>query len=135
VQDVAELVANLVDSSDGIRDQFNISWGESMTLDEFLENLAAAAGVKLNIERVPRATLESKGLLPDCSPFSGKWMSELDNTKSLEAFRDAGISYTSPAAYLPNIVADYVKRWQASRMIPDGYRQRKEELLAGNNTN
>jgi len=127
VNDVAELVANLVESTEGIRDRFNISWGESMTLDEFLENLATAAGVKLNIQRIPRASLESKGLLPDCSPFSGKWMSELDNTKSLETFRDVGISYTSPAAYLPAIVEDYVDRWQKNGMVPDGYRQRDGE--------
>ena len=127
VRDVADLITNLVESSAGIRDAFNISWGESTTLDEFLGMLAGAAGVGVNVKRVPRAELEAKGLLPDCSPFSGKWMSELDNTKSLDAFRDAGISYTSPAGYLPLIVRDYIDRWQSQGMVPDGYRQRSRE--------
>jgi nucleoside-diphosphate-sugar epimerase len=128
VRDVADLVANLIDSGAGINEAFNISWGESMSLEEFLEALALAAGAKVNVNRVPCANLEAKGLLPDCSPFSGKWMSELDNSRSLDAFRDAGISYTSPAGYLPLIVDDYIKRWQSTGLTPDGYRQRSSEL-------
>jgi nucleoside-diphosphate-sugar epimerase len=128
VRDVADLIANLIETDIGIRDAFNISWGESMTLDDFLGTLALAAEVSANIKCVPRADLEAKGLLPDCSPFSGKWMSELDNTKSLDAFRDAGISYTSPAGYLPSIVRDYIDRWQSHGLIPDGYRQRSQEI-------
>lgn len=127
VRDVADLIAGLVDTNVGINGKFNISWGESMTLDEFLDTLALAAGVTKNVSRIPRATLEAQGLLPDCSPFSGKWMSELDNSKSLDAFRDAGISYTSPAGYLPLIVRDYIDRWQSGNLIPDGYRQRAAE--------
>jgi nucleoside-diphosphate-sugar epimerase len=129
VNDVADLVANLIDSNVGTGDQFNISWGESMTLDDFLDTLARAAGASLNIQRIPRATLEAKGLLPDCSPFSGKWMSELDNSKSLDSFRDVGISYTSPASYLPSIVQDYMDRWVPGGLVPDGYRQRSLENL------
>jgi nucleoside-diphosphate-sugar epimerase len=130
VRDVADLIVNLTGSDVGIRDRFNISWGESMTLDEFLDTLARAAGVALKVQHVPRASLEAKGLLPDCSPFSGKWMSELDNTKSLDAFHDVGISYTSPAGYLPAIVSDYVNRWRPSGFVPDGYRQRDQELMS-----
>jgi nucleoside-diphosphate-sugar epimerase len=128
VRDVADLVANLVDTDAAINGAFNISWGESMTLDEFLDTLASAANVVVNVDRLPRANLEAKGLLPDCSPFSGKWMSELDNSMSLDAFRDAGISYTSPAGYLPLIVADYMERWQSNGLVPDGYRQRSLEV-------
>jgi nucleoside-diphosphate-sugar epimerase len=127
VGDVSDLITNLIESDAGLRDAFNISWGESMSLDDFLQMLAVAAGVTVNVKRVARAELEAKGLLPDCSPFSGKWMSELDNTKSLDAFSDAGISYTSPAGYLPLIVRDYIDRWQSAGLVPDGYRQRSRE--------
>jgi hypothetical protein len=39
-------------------------------------------GIKPHIIRVKRSELEANGFLPDCSPFSDRWMSELDNTRS-----------------------------------------------------
>jgi len=74
---------------------------------------------------VERKKLEQAGLLPDCSPFTGRWMSELDNTRSLEAF---SLEYSAPAAYLPSIVADYRSRWAQLGLVPDSYRQRKAEI-------
>lgn len=129
VSDVADLIAGLIDNDVGTGGAFNISWGESMSLDEFLQMLAEAANVELHIDRVPRAALEAKGLLPECSPFSGKWMSELDNGKSLEEFRTVGVSYTSPASYLPLIVDDYLSRWASRGLVPDGYGQRPREVI------
>lgn len=125
VSDVARLITRLVDSSVVPGSAYNISFGESMTLDTFLKALASIAGSESEIIKVERGTLEQHGLLPDCSPFSGRWMSELDNTLSVT---ELGAVYTSPQDYLPSIVDDFRRRWMASGMVPDSYRQREREL-------
>ena len=125
VNDVARLITSLVDSQEGIGNAYNISYGSSLTHDEFLGLLAHAIESEPQILKVDRKKLEQARLLPDCSPFSGKWMSELDNTRSLETF---SIEYSAPAAYLPSIVADYRSRWAQLGLGPDSYRQRKAEI-------
>ena len=126
VNDVADIVARLVSMEPSAGSAYNISWEKSLSLDEFLSLLASAANTDLNIKRVQRDKLVAAGLLPDCSPFSGKWMSELDNSVSVS---ELGPSYTSPADYLPSIVEDYRRRWQSSGLVPDSYRQREKEVL------
>jgi nucleoside-diphosphate-sugar epimerase len=125
VNDVAELITSLIRSKAGIGESINVSYGESMTLDAFLDLLADHIGSSSEIMRVDRAKLVAAGLLPDCSPFSGKWMSELDNSLSIEKF---GIEYTSPELYLPEIADDYRERWRECDMVPSGYAQRDAEL-------
>jgi nucleoside-diphosphate-sugar epimerase len=125
VNDVAELIASLVRSRTGIGESINVSYGESMTLDAFLGLLADYIGSSSEIMRVDRAKLVAAGLLPDCSPFSGKWMSELDNSLSIATF---GMEYTSPELYLPEIADDYRERWRECEMVPSGYAQRDAEL-------
>ncbi len=125
VNDVARLVTDLVDSNAGIGDAFNISCGSSLSLDAFLSMLAEAAEADPQILKIERKKLEAEGLLPDCSPFSGKWMSELDNARSLQSF---SIDYSSPALYLPSIVADYRSRWAQLGLVPDSYKQRDAEV-------
>jgi 2'-hydroxyisoflavone reductase len=127
VGDVARLVVELVGSGAGIGRAYNISSGKSMSLDEFLSLLARLAGRRLIIERVARADLQREGLLPHCSPFSGRWMSELDNTRSLAELGSAGIRYTSPDAYLQLIMQDYQRRWRSGELVPSGYEQRRRE--------
>jgi nucleoside-diphosphate-sugar epimerase len=127
VGDVARLIVELVKSRDGIGRAYNISYGESVSLVEFLEMLAAAAKRPLDLRRVTRSDLTEAGLLPHCSPFSGRWMSELDNTRSLAELGEGKITYTSPAEYLHSIVEDYSGRWQPDNMIPTGYGQRLKE--------
>ncbi|HYN83048.1 MAG TPA: hypothetical protein VES88_16315 [Gemmatimonadaceae bacterium] len=127
VGDVARLVVQLVGSGEGIGRAYNISYGESMSLAELLPMLARLAERKLIIERVPRADLQRAGLLPHCSPFSGQWMSELDNTRSLAELGGAGIRYSSPEAYLPGIIEDYESRWRSGGIVPSGYDQRQKE--------
>ena len=101
VNDVARLVTDLVESTKGTGDAINISYGSSITLTAFLEMLAEAAETDAQVVAVERSKLEAAGLLPDCSPFSGKWMSEVDNSHSLEQF---DTHYTSPVSYIPSIV-------------------------------
>ncbi len=128
VGDVARLVVGLVDSSEGTSRAYNISYGESMSLEDFLSMLARFVERKLEIRRVPRGELEASGLLPNCSPFSGRWMSELDNARSLVELSEAGIRYTSPEKYLPLLIADYKERWRSNGIVPSGYEQRANEI-------
>lgn len=125
VNDVARLVTDLVDSTAGLGDAFNISHGASLRLDQFLSMLAEAVETDSQILKTERKKLEAAGLLPDCSPFSGRWMSELDNSRSLDAF---SIEYSAPASYLPSIVADYRSRWAQLGFVPDSYKQRGAEI-------
>jgi nucleoside-diphosphate-sugar epimerase len=127
VGDVALLVVELLRSSDGIGRAYNISYGQSLSLVEFLEMLAEVVNCPLNVPRVARADLTDAGLLPHCSPFSGRWMSELDNTRSLAELGMARIGYTTPGNYLPRLVGDYIQRWQPNSMVPSGYDQRPKE--------
>lgn len=125
VADVARLVTRLVASKGGIGESFNVSCGESLSLAEFLDLLNKAAGSDLRVVRAKRKELEAQGLLPDCSPFSGRWMSELDASRAESAF---AFTFTPPSRYLPSIVADYRDRWVNNAMVPDSYSQRAAEL-------
>lgn len=128
VADVARLVVGLAGSDTGSGGDYNISYGSSMNLSRFIELLAAAAGRSPNILTVDRRKLVEGGLLPHCSPFSGRWMSELDNTLSLAHLGAAGISYTAPEDYLPRLLEDFTTRWAANSMVPEGFAQRREEI-------
>jgi nucleoside-diphosphate-sugar epimerase len=101
---------------------YNISQDERLPLEDFLKMLASAAGLPLRISRVPRSRLEEAGLLPACSPFSGHWMSVLDNRRSK---LELGMSYTPPAVYVERLV-----NWHASQPVREiaGYSKRSREL-------
>ncbi len=130
VRDVARLVTGLVKSDAPVGRAYNISWGASMTLDRFIEILAALTVRDPDVRRFSRERLESDELLPSCSPFSGRWMSELDNRRRLHELACAGIEYTAPDEYLPALIDDYRRRWIPAGMVPAGYEQRERELSA-----
>ncbi len=132
VSDVARAVTHLAGTEKGIGEAFNISYGQSVTLEDFFRLLAGASGKSPRMVTAERRKLEEAGLLPDCSPFSGRWMSELDNSRSIGAFH---LEFTPPEDYLPSIVSDYVDRWKSHGLVPEGYLQRDRELafLAGQN--
>jgi hypothetical protein len=98
-----------------------------MSLDELIVNLSTIIGVEVHVIRKPRAELEADKLLPHCSPFSGRWMSELDNRRSVE---ELGMTYTQPEVYLRNLAEDYRSRWSREDIIPLGLSQRQREILA-----
>lgn len=126
VRDVADIVAALVSSPNGIGRAYNVSWGESMQLEEFITLLASLMDRLARVARVSQAELERHGLLPGCSPFSGKWMSELDSAgRGHELPR---ISYTAPDEYLSRLSGDYMQRWQANGLVPAGYARRAAEI-------
>ncbi len=101
---------------------YNIGQDETLSLVEFLELLARLMHCPLKIVRVPREELNRHGLLPHCSPFSGLWMSSLDNTRSKA---ELGMEYTPVASYVKNLV-DYFQAMPKRKI--EGYERRAMEL-------
>lgn len=121
-EDVARAIMQLSSGDRGKGRAYNLSQDETLTLHEFLQLLAEMMHSPLKIVRVPREMLEREGLLPDCSPFSGSWMSSLDNRRSKE---ELGLAYTPLRTYLQELVDHFQATPQ--REI-EGYKQRKREL-------
>jgi nucleoside-diphosphate-sugar epimerase len=126
-QDVINAVIHVMNNGLGKGDAFNISQEETVSLAEFLGLLAQAMGVKPpQIAYHKQSELEASGFLPDCSPFSDRWMSELDNSRSKS---ELGITYTPLATYLERIVAYYHANPPQN---PMSYKRRHAEIqLAG----
>jgi nucleoside-diphosphate-sugar epimerase len=121
-KDVVEAVMRCIQLGEKTRGKaYNISQDETLSLEEFLTIVGDALGMKPNIIRTDRDLLEANGFLPDCSPFSERWMSELDNTLSK---RELGMTYTPVKQYLHEIVAYYQENPPAT---PAGYRRRTAE--------
>jgi 2'-hydroxyisoflavone reductase len=98
----------------------NISQDETLTLESFLITMAGIMHRSLHIARLPREILS--GFLPACSPFSGEWMSVLDNQRSKI---ELGMQYTPVATYLEKLIAYHR---QSPRRDILGYRARAREL-------
>jgi nucleoside-diphosphate-sugar epimerase len=120
--DVAQAIVALIESGRGKGQAINLSQDETISLPDFLAMVAEMLSVKLRIVRVSRTRLESLQLLPQCSPFSGPWMSALDNERSKAEF---GIRYTPLAEYLQKIVQYYKNN---PHLISEGYNSRELEL-------
>lgn len=121
--DVTEAMMTLIETGLGKGRAYNISQEETVTLDEFLALLGDAVGNTPNIVRVKRDLLEANGFLPDCSPFSERWMSELDNQRSKA---ELGLEYTPLRSYLQTI-ADYYETHKPPQ--PVSYRRRHAEKM------
>lgn len=120
--DVVRALKMLIDSGMGKGRAYNVSQDETVTLDEFLTLLAEIMGTRAQIVRVKRAELEAGGFLPDCSPFSERWMSELDNTRSKI---ELGMEYTPLPVYLEKLVRAYE---ETKPPKPVSYRRRHAEI-------
>jgi nucleoside-diphosphate-sugar epimerase len=121
-EDVVQAITRLAESEQGKGCAYNVGQDETLSLAEFLELLAATMHCPLKIIRVPREELDGEGLLPHCSPFSGKWMSSLDNARSK---KELSMQYTPVAAYLKKLVSYF----QAVRPhAVEGYQQRAREV-------
>jgi 2'-hydroxyisoflavone reductase len=122
VYDVVAAIETLLAGSAGLGQAYNVSPDETLTLGAFLDLLAGIACVPKRTVLVDRALLESRALLPDCSPMSDAWMSELDNARGRS---ELGLSYTRVAETLRRIVAHY----DAHPVPPPAsYGRRAEEL-------
>ena len=121
-EDVVQAITRLTESEKGKGRAYNIGQDETLSLVEFLELLAATMHCPLKIVRAQREELDREGLLPHCSPFSGKWMSSLENVRSKA---ELGMQYTSVATYLKKLVSYF----QAVRPhMVEGYQQRAREV-------
>lgn len=120
--DVVQAMLHIIHTGKGKGRAYNLSQDETLSLDEFLVMLGDLLNVEPQIERVPRNLLEANGFLPDCSPFSERWMSELDNRLSKA---ELDMSYTPVETYLARIVAYYNDNPPAA---PTSYRRRRAEL-------
>jgi nucleoside-diphosphate-sugar epimerase len=121
-EDVVQAITRLTGNEKGKGSAYNIGQDETLSLVEFLELLAATMHCPLKIVRVPREELDREGLLPHCSPFTGKWMSSLDNARSKA---ELGMQYTPVATYVKKLVSYF----QAVRPhTVEGYQQRSREV-------
>jgi nucleoside-diphosphate-sugar epimerase len=121
-EDVVQAITRLAESENGKGCAYNIGQDETLSLTQFLELLAETMHCPLKIVRVPREELDRERLLPHCSPFSGKWMSSLDNSRSKA---ELGMEYTPVATYVKKLVSYF-------QAVPqhnvEGYAQRQREL-------
>jgi len=121
-EDVVQAITRLAESDKGKGRAYNIGQDETLSLVGFLKLLAETMHCPLKIVRVPREELNREGLLPHCSPFSGKWMSSLDNARSKT---ELGMQYTPVATYVKKLVSYF----QAVRShTVEGYQQRAREV-------
>jgi nucleoside-diphosphate-sugar epimerase len=120
--DVVRAVTRILEGQLARGKAYNVSQDETTTLDEYLDILGGIMGARPQLIRVKRDLLEANGFLPDCSPFSERWMSEIDNAPGK---RDLGLTYTPLPVYLARIVAFYADNPPPP---PAGYRRRRAEL-------
>lgn len=122
VHDIVRAIRVLIDTQTGQGQAYNISQDESVSLDTFLGILGEALNMPVRIVRKDRTLLESHSLMPDCSPFSDVWMSELDNARSKN---ELGMIYTPLHTYLKQIVESYEAN---PPLKPSGYSRRAAEI-------
>lgn len=121
-KDVAQAIMRCLEKGSGTGQAYNISQDETTSLDEFLGIVGEIIGMEPNILHYRRSLLEANGFLPDCSPFSERWMSELTNERSKA---ELGMRYTPLRDYLAKIIAYYEANPPRE---PIGYRRRHAEL-------
>lgn len=120
--DVVEIIIQLIDGGQGKGRAYNISQDERVSHAEFLSLLADVMGTDASSVVIKRSELVVGGFMPDCSPFSERWMSDLDNSRGKA---ELGVSYTSMRDYLSEIVAFF----DANPIAPPlAYRRRQAEL-------
>ena len=121
-EDVVQAISRLAENENGKGCAYNIGQDETLSLTQFLELLAETMHCPLKIVRVPKEELDRERLLPHCSPFSGKWMSSLENIRSK---KELGMEYTQVPMYVKKLVSYF----QAVRPHNvEGYAQRQCEM-------
>ena len=121
VGDVVDAILRVLNTGQGKGRAYNISQDETYALPDLLDLLGQIIGRQPHIEIVSRELLKANGFLPDCSPFSDRWMSELDNTRSKQ---ELGVTYTPAPIYLEKIIHFYEKNPPEK---PTSYRRRHAE--------
>src|SRR5690606_3186435 len=72
--DVVRAIMLLINTGLGKGRAYNIAQDETLSLDDFLALMGSFMGVEAHIVRVKWSLLYANGFLPDCSPFSERWM-------------------------------------------------------------
>lgn len=86
------------------RRAYNFAQDETVTIDEFLHLMGQIMGVTPHLRRFKHSELEANGFLPDCSPFSDRWMSAVTNDLSKS---ELGMTYTPLADSLQKLITYY----------------------------
>ena len=120
--DVVSAIVRLIEKGQGKGRAYNIAQDEHLSHDDFLSLLAEIMGVEAQSVYVKRSDLVANGFLPDCAPFSERWMSALDNSRSKA---ELDLRYTPLAEYLETLVRYYDTQ---SLPMPLSYRRRRAEL-------
>jgi nucleoside-diphosphate-sugar epimerase len=120
--DVVQATTRLAENELGKGAAYNIGQDETLRLNEFLELLAETMHCPLKVMHIPREELDRSGLLPHCSPFSGRWMSSLENARSKA---ELGMHYTPVRTYVKKLVS-YFQAVRPHRV--EGYAQRPREM-------
>ncbi|MYD08905.1 MAG: NAD-dependent epimerase/dehydratase family protein [Chloroflexi bacterium] len=125
--DVVRVIADMINSGAGQGKAYNLAQDEHISHEDFLIMLAEIMGTKARMVTAVRGDLVANGFLPDCAPFSERWMSALDNRLSKE---ELGVSYTPFAESLQKLVEHY-----DSHRLPQplSYRRRRAELQYARN--
>jgi nucleoside-diphosphate-sugar epimerase len=121
VRDLARAIERLASAEQPRAVAYNLAQPDVVTLREFLERVAVAAGVRARFVDVGWPELEAAGL-DDVSPYSGRWSSLLDPSR---AAAEWGFLGTRTDDYLPRVV-----RWHLDNRPADhpGYALRSREL-------
>ncbi len=120
--DVVKAMITLIEKGIGKGRAYNISQDETITLPDFVQKISDIMGKQApEIVEVKRSLLESNGFLPDCSPFSDRWMSELTNDLSK---KELGMEYTPLQVYLEKVIR-YYKMHPPEK--PASYKRRNAE--------
>ena len=119
--DVVNVITGLIKSGAGKGRAYNIAQDEHISHENFLLMLADIMGVQARVVTAGRSELVANGFLPDCAPFSERWMSALDNGLSKS---DLDVAYTPLADSLRALVDFY-----DTRRLPHPltYRRRRAE--------
>lgn len=122
MHDVAEAIQYLVNHGPQQHRVYNISQDETLSLHEFLGLIAEIMDQPMpELVELKRDILEANGFMPDCSPFSDQWMSELTNERSKV---DLNMHYTPLRDCLRQIIHHYDANPPA---FPASYRRRNAE--------
>lgn len=123
--DAVNIIEQLIETGQGKGRAFNIAQDERVSHAEFLSILAEIMGTEAHSQVVKRSELVVGGFMPDCAPFSERWMSDLDNSRSKA---ELGVSYTPLRDCLREIVAYF----DAHPIAPPlTYRRRQAEVNFG----
>lgn len=103
--------------------ELNLAQPDEPTLREFLERVAALAGLEPRFVPVSAAALREAGLADTCAPYWGRWCSRPDPARAFERLR---LRTRRTDEYLPAVVRAHLEHPPA-RSHP-GYARRAEEL-------